>query len=97
MLTYVEQLKQMSNENLLTIALSRNDYVPGYRDAIKAELLSRPIRNPMDENCGSCKHSTFGTSEQGKNIWNCKNKESFLYDAYVNKTIHCTFWEGGKE
>ena len=104
-MTYVDQLKQMSNEELIAIALSRNSYIPGYRDSIKAELLSRLNRDPMDDNCGNCRYLTFGTSEQGKNVWNCRNKEPLIsnfwnfrtssYDVYVNKTIRCSLWEGG--
>ena len=102
-MNYADQLKQMSNKELFEKLLDNNQQWLYFSisaaltrvEKIEAELLFR--LKQTEQNCGNCKYLTFGTSEQGKNVWNCKNKESFLYDAYVNKTIHCTEWEKDEE
>ena len=105
-MTYKEELRQMSNEELLSDLRFNKEYkLYKKRKDVETELLFRLKRDPMSENCGNCRYLTFGTSEQGKNVWNCRNKEPLIsnfwnfrtssYDVYVNKTIRCSLWEGG--
>ena len=116
-MTYAENVKTFTNielvedlicnieQNIESDSLKKSVIADEHIEICKAELLSRLNRDPMSENCGNCRYLTFGTSEQGKNVWNCRNKEPLIsnfwnfrtssYDVYVNKTIRCSLWEGG--
>ena len=92
-----QQLKQMSNEELIEELLVNNTALTKRRDStikdtlftnikfIKAEFLSRLNRDPMSENCGNCRYA-FGSL--------CINAEAWLNGVTVDCSIRCSFWKG---
>ena len=88
MLTYKEQLKQMSDIGLAKYVVSCD---PAIHSAIlEAELFSRLNRNPMDENCGNCEWRE--KLSPNCNFISCCNEESKIHRIVVDSTIRCTFF-----
>ena len=92
-MTYKEELKVMSNEELLSDLRFNKEYkLYKKRKDVETELLFRLNRDPMDDNCGNCKWNENDEDVPGKGL--CWNEKSVLYTSIlVDSTIHCTFWE----
>ena len=80
-MTYKEELRQMSNEELLSDLRFNTEYkLYKKRKDVETELLARLNRNPMSENCGNRQ-----MKEKKKNFW-CKIGWHKL--RYIKKYCH---------
>ena len=95
-MTYKEELKVMSNEELLgDLRFNTEHKLYKKRKDVETELLFRLNHDPMSENCGNCKYCEYEADMHKEGL--CWNKKSRLYTTTgVNSTIRCTFWEGGE-